>query len=276
MPDTIWLDGRLVSVTQPKLNALSPGLMKGAGVFETLRVYDGQTPFLKEHLKRLQRGIETLRLDNPYPISQIVTGLKSALKESHFKKAKIRILVWQNKISHAAVVVQIYRPYKSLKYRRGLKIVISNDKLDKKFPLSQIKSIDYALFKKALNRAQRQGFDEALLLNKNGTVVEGTRSNIFWFKQNVLHTPALPCGCLPGITRSIVIKLARKLNWQVREVKTEHQDLYTAQEIFVTNSLMEIMPVTKIGLQKIGKGSIGPKTRKLQRGYRLLLKNYFK
>ena len=134
--------------------------------------------------------------------------------------------------------------------------------------MKEVKSLDYVCFWKAYQRAKAQGYDEALLRNHRGELVEGSRSNIFFLKDNKLCTPSLASGCLKGITRSVVIKIARRMRIEVQERTITPQELLNAREAFLTNSLIEVMPLTSIKGRSVGNGKAGALTLRILKEYR--------
>ena len=137
--------------------------------------------------------------------------------------------------------------------------------------IAGIKSLNYLNFYLARRFAQIKGYNEAIMLNTKGSVVEGSYSNLFIVKNKILFTPSLDCGCLPGIARGVVLDLAKKLKIKVKETRIALKELISADEVFVTNSLIEVMPVTYIKDKKINKGITGEITGILSKQYRGLV-----
>ena len=247
----IFLDGNIVKATPRLLKSLSPGIVKGKGVFETMRSYQGKIFALDDHLRRLNKGLKILRIQCSYSSSKLQSYLQDVLKVNHLKNARLRLSVWQEgQKVHTAIVCEKF-PILSKK-KKGFKAVISKYKLkSEKFPT--IKSIQYSPFRKAFLEAKAKGYDEAILLNQNNEIVEGSRTNIFFIKDNQLFTPALTTGCLEGITRRYVMQCAKKLRFSCREVHATLGELLEADEVFLTNSIIEIVPLGFINGQKIGK-----------------------
>ena len=136
-----------------------------------------------------------------------------------------------------------------------------------------MKTIAYRHFHQALEQARESGYDEAVLLNRYGHLVEGSRSNIFFLKNGALYTPSLSCGCLDGITRRIVLQLARKEKVPCCIVRATLAQLLAADEAFMTNSLVEVVPLLSVNDRPIGPGQRGPTTKVLQELYRRFVNN---
>ncbi len=260
---TIWLDGKFVEAKPSLVESLTPGILKAKGVFETMRVDDGQIVFLKEHLRRMSRGLKVLDLKSSVSFFTIRRNISRLLKVNGLKDVRVRLMVWQKAGRlHFAVICQPLQPLTARQYTKGFKAMLANG--HRRRTAVPIKSLDYGIFRKSLQRARAAGFDEALLFNSKGELVEGSRTNIFLVKDNVLLTPPIKSGCLPGVTRQIVLDRARqlKLHRAIRPLKP--QDLLESDEAFVTNALIGIMPLTRLGSKQIGPGKPGPVTRRLR------------
>jgi len=265
----LFLDGFMIPTSKSFLDSLSPGVLPGRGVFETMRSYGGKIFLLEEHLSRLRRGLRLLSVKMPVSAEKIRKHLYLTLNANGLRDARLRLTVWEQKgnprISIAALP---YRPYPREKYEEGFKAVIADVRRNEKSKFSRIKSIHYLPLAIALRRAEAKGNDETIFLNRRGFLCEGSRSNIFYVKDGVLLTPDLSCGCLDGVTRKIVLKIARNLKIKYKEVCALPENLTCADEAFLTNSLLEIMPLTFLQGVMIGKGRIGEITSKLLSSYR--------
>lgn len=270
----LFLDGLMVPASQSFLKALSPGILAGTGVFETMRAYSGRIFALDEHLARLWDGFESLRIRPSFSKQKIEEHLYTTLRSNKLKNARLRLTVWRGGQGlRTSIIAGAYRPFSKLVYSQGFKAIISDIRRDETKANVRIKSINYLPLMIALHRAKIKGNDEAILLNQKGCVVEGSRSNIFCVKKDRLYTPALSCGCLNGVTRKIVIKLAQQLKLNCQEGCLLPKDLLSAGEAFLTNSLVELIPLTSLHGRRIGLGKIGPITQLLLDNYRQLIKN---
>ena len=268
----IILDGVVVSASAALLRSLTPGVLSGRGVFETMLAQDGKIVLLEMHLARFKKGLRYLKILSPWALSVLKENLYESLRLNRLRGARIRLMAWERKgRTHWAIVTLPYRAYTFPQYRRGFSAGISGIRRNEGSPLTRIKSLDYHSFRRALQKAQENGFDEALLLNRKGYWVEGSLSNIFFWKGRKLYTPKLSCGCLDGVTRRIVIQIAQRLNIPVKQVRAEREELFSADEAFLTNSLMGIMPLTRVQGRKIGNGRCGGTTIKLIKEYRRLI-----
>jgi branched-subunit amino acid aminotransferase/4-amino-4-deoxychorismate lyase len=178
-------------------------------------------------------------------------------------------MIWQgNGRTHTAIVPAAYAFYPTEKYRKGLSATFSKLRCNERSELANIKALLYQPFYSAYQKAVKNDFDEAMLLNKKGELAEGSRSNIFFVKDGVLLTPGVQSGCLEGVTRRCVIDLAKKKGVAVKLGRFKPDELLSADEAFLTNSLWGIMPLARLDGRLIGSAVPGPLTAQLQWGYR--------
>jgi len=295
----IFLDGKWVNAKTALLESLTPGVVEGKGVFETMRVEQGRILVLEEHFERLQRGCRLYEIKLPYALKKIKALLDEVIVRNSLKNARIRLSVWRQSTSnalisggakraeehyssmfehvqppqksgrrenHIAIVAQGIKEISSRQYQRGFHAMISSV-YRPKTRFAYIKSLDYHVFRQALKEARGKGFEEAIVLNSQKEIVEGATTNIFFVKKNILYTPAIRCGCLNGITRQQVILCARQLGIPCQRVFAEAAQLLKAKEAFVTNSLLGVMPLTRVNQKAIGSGKIGKVTKQLLKKY---------
>jgi branched-chain amino acid aminotransferase len=288
--EIIYLNGQLVPRSKAKLSPFDHGFLYGYGLFETMRAYQGHIFRLDRHLARLRRSAETIGLTHSV-IATLNVGrgkqsLEAActktLEANKLKNARLRLTVSAGEgdmtpdpsiCSSPTVLVtaQNLVPLPPEKYKSGFKAVLSSLRRNSQSPLSRLKSTCY--MENILTRmaARAAKCDEAILLNEQGYLAEGNRTNIFLTSNGVLITPSLESGVLPGITREAVLEIARASNIQTLETQVEAKELVEAEEAFVTNSILELMPLTWFEGKPIGTGKPGELTRKLTIAYRKLV-----
>jgi branched-chain amino acid aminotransferase len=233
----IYLDGQYLKVDIKIIEAFTPGVFKGKGVFETMLGLDGEVLDKALHLKRLRGGLNLLGVKTPSIDPSI---LKEILHRNHLSSGRVRLMVWQaGKEVHVMVVAL---PYK-VSNRKIYRVCLIKTNRSANARLADVKSLDYGLFAKAFSHAHAHGFDEALLINRSGHIFEASRANIFWIKDKILYTPPLSSGCLNGITRRQVIQQARNLKITVKERNLTPQILKEADVAFLTNSLIGIKAI---------------------------------
>ncbi|MFC1703363.1 aminotransferase class IV [Candidatus Omnitrophota bacterium] len=266
----VFYDGKFVAAGEKGIiNPFDPGFLYGYGVFETMRSYNEKIFRFYDHYHRLRQATSRLGIELRDSAGYLQRMAESTIKKNRLLNAYIRLNCWQGaKRSHTLIFVKKLPRYSC----KGFKAIVSEYRHNEYSALAGIKSLNYSNFYLARRNAEAKGFDEAILLNTKGNIVEGTRSNIFFVFNKKLFTPSLSCGCLSGVTRKVVLELARKERIAVKETNILPRALHNADEVLVTNSLLEIMPVTRIGKKKINKGVPGEITRLLSQRYRTLTK----
>ncbi len=247
----IFLDGRYLKVNDQIIDAFTPGVFKAKGVFETMLGQKGAVLDTDLHLKRLRAGLKILGVKIP-SIKPLV--LKEVLRRNHLYAGRVRLMVWQapppappkagqagqaGKQTHVMIAAL---PLKA-SHKKIYRVCLIKTNRSANARLADVKSLNYELFAQAYTQARAQGFDEALLLNRRGTIFEASRANIFWVKDKILYTPPLSSGCLNGIIRQQVIKGAGNLKIPVKEKNLTPEILKKADAAFLTNSLIGIKPI---------------------------------
>jgi branched-chain amino acid aminotransferase len=266
----IWLDGKFVKAGDSLLHSLTPGILKAKGIFETMRAQKGRILRFEDHFRRMSRGLKVLSIRRVVSFAAIRQNIRHVLKANCLKDARVRLMVWQkgghaSPIGgrlHCAVIAAALQPPSVRQYAKGFKAMLTGGHR-RRTPVP-IKSLDYRIFRQSLQKARAAGCDEALLLNRKGELIEGSRTNIFLVKDGVLLTPPAAGGCLPGITRQAVLDRARRLKIRCVSRPLKAMDLLEADEAFLTNALLGIMPLTGVDLTSIGAGKPGPVTLKLR------------
>lgn len=237
-----YLNGNIVDV-QTLTEVMEPGYLFGWGVFETLRAYQRRLPFLGEHLARLETGARFLKL-TPLSIDykQIITGL---LAGNNLFDAYVRITVYKKRTGIGCIVqVSPFEYYKEEEYIKGAQVIFSDIVRHSQDDFLKVKSLSYVKNRIAWLAAQEQKKEEAIFLNEKGILQEGSRSNIFFVKNNKVFTPALSCGLLEGVTRNVVVNICKMHKIEVIEGEFSREACMRSDEVFVTSSLMEVMPVS--------------------------------
>jgi len=278
----IYLDGKIVDQSQAKISIFDHGLLYGDGVFEGIRSYNSLGFQLKEHVSRLYESAHTLMLNIPITQSEMVKAVIQTLKANKLKNAYVRLVVTRGvgdlgldprkcKKPTVFIIADKIVLYPAEVYAQGMEIVTVPTPRNLPEALNpQIKSLNYLNNILAKIEATNAGVQEALMLSAHGYVAECTGDNIFIVKDGALLTPPPYAGILKGITRGVVMDLARKAKWTVREEMMTRHDLYNSQECFLTGTAAEIAPIVKIDGRVIGTGKPGSVTRKLMANFRKL------
>lgn len=240
----VYFNGKIVKESEME-DILEPGFLFGWGAFETLRVYNKKTAFLDEHLKRLKEGLYFLGLE--YPAVDFNKEISFLLNKNKLADAYLRITVFKKRKSVGVIIyVSEFNYYKDEDYKKGFKVIFSPFVRYSRDEFLKVKSISYVNSRVSWFLAQKKEKDEAVFLNERGFIQEGSRSNIFFVKKGVIFTPSLECGLLAGVTRKAIIDICRQIGIKIKEGKFKREELLSSDEIFLTSSLMEVMPVCEI------------------------------
>ena len=282
----IYLDGEFLPKAEAKVSVFDHGLLYGDGVFEGIRSYNGRVFKLDEHLDRLYDSAKSIMLQIPIPIETMQEKVLETLRLNHLTEAYIRLLVTRgvgdlgldpDKCPKPSIIIiadkiTLYPPKY---YEQGLEIVTASVRRNYAEAINpRIKSLNYLNNILAKIEGKQAGAEEVLMLNAEGYVVECSGDNIFWVKNEVLVTPPVHIGILEGVTRNSVIDLAREARMQVEERVFTRHDLYIADEIFLTGTAAEVIPVVKVDQRVIGDGQPGKVTEKLITAFRQLANSY--
>ena len=280
MSEIVYLNGSLMPRGQASISVLDYGFLYGFGLFETMRAYGGRVFRLDSHLSRLTRSAEILGL--PLKALELKGAVMDTIQANKLSDARIRIAIsigeggmvpdpsTCNKPT-VLILAGLYQPYPEPVYQKGFRAVVSSIRRNSQSPLSRLKSANYLESILAKQEARAAGVDEALCLNEKGLLAEASMSNIFLVTDGILRTPGLESGILPGITRETILELASQLGINTLEHDIRLDELFHAQEAFLTNSLIEVMPLTEIEGKPIGSSRPGPLTRRLIVAYKRMV-----
>jgi len=280
MSEIVYLNGSLIPRSQARISALDYGFLYGFGLFETMRAYGGQVFRLDSHLSRLTHSAEILGL--PIGALDLRSAVMDTIHANKLSDARVRITIsigeggiipdpsTCNKPT-VLILAGHYKPYPEQVYEKGFRAVISSIRRNSQSSISKLKSANYLESILAKQEARAAGVDEALCLNEKGLLAEASMSNIFLLTDGILKTPGQESGILPGITREVILGLASQLGINILEQDIRLDELSQAQEAFLTNSLIEIMPLTEINGKPIGSGRPGSLTKRLMVAYKKLV-----
>ena len=276
----VYLDGHFVASEQAKVLVFDHGFLYGDGIYETMRAYEGILFLLKNHLARLKHSANAISLKLPLPLNKIGDALNESLRVNRLRDAYVRLHISRGPgeigldpaLCVAPTVVIISKPfheYPAAYYGRGVSAAIVKTRRNHPLALPpSVKGTNFLNNILAKIEAVKARAYEGIMLNWEGYVAEGTISNIFMVKKGALYTPHLDTGILKGVTRDLVLRLAKRKKIPIREAMLRPKDLLAADESFITNTTMEIMPVTMINKKMIGTGTPGPVTATLHQAYR--------
>ncbi|KAB2953860.1 branched-chain amino acid aminotransferase [Heliorestis acidaminivorans] len=279
----VFHNGLYKPALEARVSIYDHGFLYGDGLFETMRAYNSRVFALTSHLQRLYGGLACLGFnleEFPYTMPQLAEAIEKTVTINSLTEAYVRITVTRGEgppgldpeLCFKPNVVIIARPVRALPpSERPVGIRSAIVPIRKPSPASldpALKSLNYLPNIMAIMAARAVGAEEGILLNEQGFIAEGTVSNIFWIANKTVYTPSLGVGILPGITRDTVIEVAKDLGFDFQEGFYTISHLYSAEEIFFTNSGSELLPVGYIDGRPVGNGRPGKRTCHLWQKYR--------
>lgn len=278
----IWLDGQLVDWREAKIHILTHTLHYGMGVFEGVRAYqtaDGRTAIfrLDDHTKRLLNSAKIFQLNVPFDFNTLNQAQKTIVKDNGLQSAYIRPLVWvgsekmgiaaKDNTVHTMVAAWTWGAYLG---EEGMKngIRVKTSSYTHHMPnitMCKAKAVsNYPVSIMSNQEVTKNGYDEAILMDSQGYVCQGSGENLFLVKDGELHTPDLAGGALDGITRRTIIQFASDLGIKIHERRITRDEFYLADEIFMTGTAAEVTPIREYDDRQIGNGTRGQITEQLQ------------
>lgn len=278
----IYINGKYYSREDAKISVFDHGLLYGDGVFEGIRVYNKRVFRLHEHLVRLYESARAIVLTIPISLEHLQRDTLATVRRNELSDAYIRLIVTRGegglgldpfvcRDPGVIIIADKIALYPQEFYEKGLSVITAATPRNLPEALNpRIKSLNYLNNTLAKIEAINAGVEEAIMLNSLGLVSECTGDNIFSICRGVILTPSVGMGILEGITRDVVIGLARQHHLPVKETVMTRHDLFIAEEAFLTGTAAEIVPVVKVDGRLIGDGKPGPITRKLMQWYHYL------
>jgi branched-chain amino acid aminotransferase len=277
----IWFDNRLVDEADAKISVFDHGLLYGDGVFEGIRVYNGRVFELEAHIRRLYESAKAIRLNVAMSKSQISKAVEKTVKANDVIDGYIRLCITRGigtlglnpfvcEDSRLFIIADNIQLYPEELYEKGMKVISAATIRNHPLALPpQVKSMNYLNNILAKIEALDNDVPEAIMYNHEGYVAEATGDNVFIVRDGIIYTPPIEAGGLEGITRKVVIDLAREEKIEVVERNLTRFDLYISDEFFLTGTAAEVIGIVEIDGRVIGKGTPGPITK-------LLRKKFFK
>lgn len=270
----IWMGDEIVPVSEAKVSVFDHALLYGDGIFEGIRIYNGKIFKEAEHIDRLFQSAKSIRLTMPMSPEEVSDAMYATMRANGITgDGYIRLVVTRGvgalgiSIRRTAcpsviIIADKIELYPAEVYKRGMRCIVSSIQRNHCNTLSpRVKSLNYLNNVLAKLEAHDHGMDEAIMLNTDGHVAECTGDNIFLIRRGELLTPPLSEGFLEGITRGVVMELARRRNIPVKEVVLIRHDLYVCDECFATGTAAEIVPIVEIDRRPVGDGKPGTLTQ---------------
>lgn len=291
MAEYVFLNGRIVPAQEAMLSVFDAGFSHGAGLFETMRAYRGRVMRFDQHLDRLFRSAATLELQMPAAIEAQVPsskddlrqGVHAVLEANKLHDARIRLVITPGDVPRPGQPIE-HRPpptvlitaspvqaYPPELYRSGMRVCICPFRQSRYDPLAGHKTLAYLPRLLAMKDAADRKCNESLWFTTENYLAEGSVCNVFIVSQGQIATPPTDTPILPGVVRSCVIELAQANSIPIEEKRIDIEMLLAAQEVFLTGSVLEIMPVTSIERHMVGDGSVGDMTRRIAELYQQLV-----
>jgi len=265
--EKVFLNDKLVDIDKAAISVSDAGFLYGAGVFETMRTYNGVVFCLKDHLDRLFFSACCLSINNTYSRKHITDGICRLLEANELTDARLRLTLTSGPMAGRQPTLVItatkLQPYPQQYYKKGVLVILCPFKQNPADPIYGNKTTSYFSRMFALNLAHKKNAAEAVWFTVDNRLAEGCISNIFLVKDSVLCTPPVETPVLAGVARKTVCQIALKNSIDLVEKNLYIDDLLSADEVFLTNVIMKIMPVNGIEKHTVGSGKVGPLTVKL-------------
>lgn len=283
MTQLIYLDGVYVTKQEAKVSVYDHGFLYGDGIFEGIRVYNGNIFKCKEHLDRLYDSAKSIMLNIPLSYSEMQEALVETVRRNELRDGYIRLVVSRgagdlgldprrSPKASVLIIVEQLAIYPEEAYLNGLKTVSVSTRRNVPDALNpKIKSLNYLNNILVKIQANLAGVGEAIMLNSQGYVAEGSSDNIFIVKRGIVFTPPCYCGALEGITRAAIIEICGRLGYTVKEEPFTLHDVYVADEVFFTGTAAEVIAVSEVDARIIGEGKAGPITTRLLKEFRSIV-----
>jgi branched-chain amino acid aminotransferase len=273
MTEKIFLNDKLVDSDKAYIPVTDSGLLYGAGLFETMRSYNGTVFELDSHLDRLFASAKALSINNPYDKKYFADAVYAVLKANELTDARLRLTLTsgpmgqpdENRKPTVIIMATKLQPYPAEYYKKGVLVVLSPFRQNPADPLCGHKTTSYFSRILTLNLAHQKNAAEALWFTTDNRLAEGCISNVFLVKNSVLYTPLTNTPVLPGVARKTVFEIASQNSIQAVEKDLYINDLLDANEVFLTNVIMQVMPVNGIEKHTVGNGKVGQVTERLRK-----------
>lgn len=280
MSQWIYLNGQYVTKENATISVYDHGFLYGDGIFEGIRVYNGNIFKCREHLERLYDSAKSIMLDIPLTLEEMQDAMVETIRRNELRDGYIRLIVSRGagnlgldprRCPQASVIIIVEQLaiYPEEAYRNGLRTVSVSQRRNIPDALNpKIKSLNYLNNILVKIQANLADVGEAIMLNAQGYVAEGSSDNIFIIKKGIVYTPPCYLGALEGITRAAIMELCGKLGYKLKEEPFTLHDVYVADEVFFTGTAAEVIAVREVDGRIIGSGQAGPMTLNLLKHFR--------
>ena len=276
----VFINGEFVDKEDAKVSVFDHGLLYGDGVFEGIRLYSGCVFKLNEHLERLEQSAKAILLDLPMTREQLTEAVIESCRVNELTNGYLRLVITRGPghlgltpdgcgPAGVIIIADNIQLYPKEMYESGLKIItVATRRINSAALPPAVKSLNYLNNILAKIEAKKVGFQEALMLNDKGEVAECTGENVFVIKKGQLYTPPLDAGSLRGITREVVIDIAKELGVPFSAQALTRYDLWNADECFLTGTAAEVIPCVEVDHREVGSGVPGDLTKSFISNFR--------
>jgi len=269
--EKVFLNDKVIESDKARISVKDSGLLYGVGLFETMRSCNGVVFSLADHLDRLFFSAQSLCININYTKEQITDAIYETLRANDLSDARLRLTLTGGTMNEEEterrntllITATQSSPYPETYYQNGATVVLSSFKQNPSDPVSGHKSINYLPRMLALDMARQKSAAEALWFTIDNRLAEGCISNVFLVKSSVVYTPPVETPVLAGVARKAVCQIALNNSIKLTEKNLFVSDLLEADEIFLTNVIMQILPVTRVEAHVVGDGKVGAITKKL-------------
>jgi len=272
--EKVFLNGQIVDADKASVAVTDSSFLYGIGLFETMRAVNGTVFRLADHLIRLNRSAETLAIANSYLDEQIQQAIDEVLTANKLTEARLRLQVSNGPIgadgtaaTNLLVTASEFTPYPAEFYEKGIRVTLTDFRQNPKDPFCGHKTTCFGPRLTALKNAHEKLATESLWFTTENFLAEGSISNVFLVKDGALLTPPVQTPVLPGIARKTVIEIAEAETIPCRQQPLQVADLLAADEVFLTNVIMEVLPVTAIEAHTVNDAKPGKLTKKIAEKY---------
>jgi branched-chain amino acid aminotransferase len=275
MTKKVFLNDNIVDCDQAHLSVAESGFLYGAGLFETMRSHNGVVFRRQDHLDRLFHSAAVLAIDHSYQKAYIGDAIANLLEANELSEARLRLTLTNGPLTESQdqrtptllITATEFRPYPAEYYKAGVLVILCPFRQNATDPTCGHKTTCYYPRLLALNLARQKGAVEAIWFTTDNHLAEGCVSNVFLVKDSVLYTPPIETPVLPGIARKAVRQLAQQQAIDLVEKDLSIDDLLNADEVFLTNVIMEVLPVIQVERHTVGDGKVGPVTKKIRESF---------
>lgn len=280
--EEVFLNDKLVDINKACISVTDSGFLYGAGLFETMRSYNGIVFALTDHLDRLFASAQSLSINNPYTRQYVTDAIYKLLQANKLSEARLRLTLTNGPMAEPderrkptlLITATKLQPYPVEYYKNGVTVILCSFRQNTAEPICGYKTVSYFSRMIGLKDAHQKKATEALWFTIDNRLAEGCISNVFLVKDSVLFTPLISTPVLPGVARQTIYRIALKNSIELVEKDLYINDLLGADEVFLTNVIMQILPITKIEKHIVGDGKVGPMVKKLQDYFAEFIKNH--